>query len=457
MLDLVIKNGTVVTPEGMFQANLGVDDGKVVSISRSADSASSSIDASGLLVFPGFVDIHVHFFDYYGEFAGPDCEDFESGTKAAASGGVTTISTMPGDYTPVDDLRKFEGQKAASRKKAYVDFAMYGAAGTRNLDNIVELAKGGIIGYKTKMPATEMYTAADDAALLEIFERIAKTGLKSLVHAEVWSLVDLLSRRLQREGKNRPEFHPQSRPWFVESMAVQRVIELAHVAGARAHIVHLSTAAGLQAIKDARARNYDVTTETCPHYLLFTEKDMGRLGPYAKINPPLRSSEDQRAIWEGIRTGAIDFITSDHCPHPPGKKEPGWENIWEARPGSPGLETLVPLILTQGREGRLSYPDIARLLSANPCRVYGLYPQKGSIGVGSDADITIVDPKKTKKISKDRLYSKSGFATLYDGWEATGWPRYTIVRGEVVAEDSQVVGNAGYGAFVSPASFTPAG
>ena len=232
----------------MFRANIGVDNGKIVNISNETQNSNSQIDASDLLIFPGFVDMHVHFIDY--EPAGRHDEDFSSGTMAAASGGVTTVGVMPGDDRPVRNLRDLEREKKSAAKTAFVDYAMYGAAGTQNLERITQLRQGGIIGYKTFMTTRIAYSAGDDAALLQVLEKIAATGLKSAIHAEVGSLVDLLVRRLKGKGESKPEAHLNSRPNFVESLAIQRVVDLAHesrdaVGRIETEIgVHLSRAVG---------------------------------------------------------------------------------------------------------------------------------------------------------------------------------------------------------------------
>ena len=447
MNDIAIVNGKVVTPSEIFEACIGIEGGKVTNISRSPrNSSGRTIDASGLLIFPGFVDAHVHF----REPAGPTDESFLNGTKAAASGGVTTIIDMPGSKPgAVLTRHDLEQKKNSVKGKAVVDYALFGAAGAQNLPFITEMADGGIVGYKTFMTSGPDYTAEDDATLLQVFEAISKTGLVSAVHAEVAKLVNLFSKRLEEQGENSPQAHPRSRPNLFENLAIERVIALSQSCGARAHIVHMSTAEGCKMVAASKKKGYAVTAETCPHYLLLTEEAMSKLGPYAKINPPLRAKRDQEALWHSLRNGVIDFIASDHAPHTLSDKEPGWTNIWKARAGNPGLETMAMLILTKCREGILDYTRAARLMSENPARVYGLFPRKGTISIGSDADFTIVDPNKKTRLEKDKMISMSRFGTLYDGWETSVSPSYTIVRGEVVAEGWEVTGTPGSGVFLS--------
>lgn len=449
MIDLNIENGMIVTGAGSYNASISVNAGKIVGVGSSPRSrAESTIDATGLLIFPGFIDAHVHF----KEPAGPEDENFETGTSAAASGGVTTVIDMPGSRPAVMGTSELEEKKRIVRKKARVDYALFGAAGSTNIQKIQQLARGGVVGYKTFMTSGPDYTAEDDSILLQIMEKIGMTGLVSAVHAEVGSLVTLMAERFAKGGKNSPAFHPKSRPNLFELLAIQRVVEISHSTGTRAHIVHMSTKEGVEAIASAKRLGYTVTAETCPHYLLLTEGAMDKLGPYAKINPPLRSAADQAALWQGVRDGTIDFIASDHAPHTRAGKDVGWKDIWKARAGNPGLETMVMLVLTKASQGLISYSDAARLLSEKPARVYGLYPRKGAIQVGSDADFTIVDMKRKVKLSKGRMYSRSKFATLYDGWTVTGIPKYTIVRGVIVSEDREVIGKPGFGKLQLPSS-----
>lgn len=442
-----------MSPGGIYEASIEVQDGLITSIAKiPRNSTDKMIDASNLLVFPGFVDAHVHF----REPADSSEESFESGTAAAASGGITTVIDMPGSKpNAVLSLKHLEQKKEAASRRSIIDYALFGAAGIQNLSLIEEISRGGIVGYKTFMTAGPDYTAEDDAALLQVFEEIAKTGLVSAVHAEEAKLVELYSKRLEQRGDNLPEAHPRSRPNVFESLAIQKVIELSHLAGARAHVVHMSTMEGCALVRSAKRRGYSITAETCPHYLLLTEEAMSQLGPYAKINPPLRGKRDQNALWEALRDGTIDFIASDHAPHTAPNKDIGWSNIWRAGAGNPGTETMAMLILSKCQEGLLDYRGACSLLAENPAKVYGIYPKKGAIIVGADADFTIVDPKRKTKLDKDRMKSNSSFATLYNGWETLVSPRFTVVRGKVVAENWGITGEKGYGRFVSPAGILP--
>jgi allantoinase len=447
--DLTITHARIVSPSGIYEASIEVQEGIITTIAKTPrNTTDKKIDAANLLVFPGFLDAHVHF----RESANPSEESFESGSRAAASGGITTVIDMPGSKpNAVLSLKNLEQKKELVSKRSIIDYALFGAAGGQNLSLIEEISRGGIVGYKTFMTSGPDYTAEDDATLLQVFEEIAKTGLVSAVHAEVAKLVELYSKRLKERGDNLPTAHPRSRPNICESLAIQKVIELSHLAGARAHVVHMSTLEGCDLIRSAKKRGYTITAETCPHYLLLTEEAMCKLGPYAKINPPLRTKRDQDALWKALRDGTIDFIASDHAPHTASNKDAGWNNIWEAGAGNPGTETMAMLILSKCKEGLFDYGRACALLAENPARVYGIYPKKGAIIVGADADFTIVDPKRKTKLDKNKMKSNSGFGTLYDGWETLVSPRFTIVRGKLVAEDWEITGKKGNGRFVSPA------
>jgi dihydropyrimidinase/allantoinase len=455
-IDLAIKGGKIVTPEGIFKAGIGVKRGEIVTIAKehSLPPADTVIDVTGNFILPGVIDAHTHL----REPGRTIREDFETGTKAAAASGVTTVFEMPLAIPCVASAEILQQRREIVGKRAVVDFGLYGGAGMHNIDKIPELAESGAIGFKTFLHGPpegrdiefEGAYATDDGALFEILNAIATTGLVSSIHAENNAIIRFLTQKLKKEGRKDVMAHPDSRPNFVEAETISSVIILANAAGARLHIAHLSTREGLNLIRQAKVRGQKITVETCPHYLTFTATVMNKLGPYVKINPPLRSEEDVAELWNGLNDGSIDMIVSDHAPYTREEKDPGWTNIWKAQSGAPTIETLLPLLLNKVNEGKLTLETLVRVTSERTAQVFGVYPRKGTIRVGSDADFAIVDLNKVVTVDKKTMYSKARELTPYDGWKVRGWPVMTIVRGQVVMKDGDVIGEPGYGEFISP-------
>ena len=451
-VDLVLKNGVVVTPSGRLEGGVAIDEGKIVLVGKEAHlpSADSIIDVKGRLILPGMIDAHVHFRDPAKEGGDPQMEDFASGTAAAAAGGITTVFDMPGSAPPVLSASVLEDKVRAIQNKAYVNFGLYGGAGIQNLEHFKELASAGVIAFKTFMITGSSYCATDDLSLLRVFEGVAATDLPCSVHAETGSVVDYLIGRLSAEGRRDPSAHPESRPNWVEAEAISKALILSDAANARVHIAHMSTREGAHLVSLAKAAGKRVTVETCPQYLLLTAEEMKRKGPYAKINPPLRSASDVRALWEALRKGIVDVVASDHAPHTQGDKDVGFTDIWKAGPGMPGVETMLPLMLTKVNEGAISLEDLVRVMSESVSKVFDLYPRKGTVQVGSDADLTIVDMKKEKTIKIGDLHTRARNLVVYDGWKVKGAPIGTIVCGQLVMWEGEKVGKQGVGRFVTP-------
>jgi len=455
-VDLVIKNGKAVMPDGLYEVGLAIDEGKIVCIGKASKlpKADHTIDASGKIVLPGIIDAHVHL----REPGTPQREDFETGTKAAAAGGITTVLEMPVSTPAVASAEALNRRIELLKNRAVVDYGLYAGAGTHNLQQIPSLAKAGAIAFKTflthpppeREPEYRGVYAVDDGSLLEIFGAVSKTGLRSCVHAENNTIIERNIAKLKESKRLDPPAHAESRPNVVEVEAVERAITLAKTANAKLHLCHTSTREAMEIIQSAKRSGMDITAETCPQYLTLTSEVMKKSGPYAKINPPLRSSADVNAMWSAVNGGTVDIIASDHAPFPKEEKDVGWTDIWKAPAGMPQLETMLPLLLTKVNERRISIERLARLMSTNPARIFGLYPRKGAIRIGSDGDITIVDLKKQKTIRKEEMHTKGRSVTVYDGWEVKGVPTATIVRGQIVMDESGVVGKVGYGQFLRP-------
>jgi len=456
-VDLVIKGGTVVRSDGVFEIAIAIDGGRIVGIHENdrLPEAARVIDATGSVVLPGIIDTHVHM-----RVPGKEeREDARTGGMAAAAGGVTTFLDMPNTVPPVNCAKVLEQKRDTISARAVVDFGLYGGDGEANIDRIPELASAGAVALKTflwpypdRKDEFEGLTCTDDAALLDMFEAAAETGLVQVVHAESKAVVDHYTRKLRTAGRTLPPVHGEARPVLAEVEAVSRAVLFAMETGVRLNIPHVSCGSVAAIVKAAKdSGHHNITAETCPQYLFLTEERLKAIGPYAKVNPPLRSRREQEKLWEYVLDGTIDTIGSDHAPNLPAQIERGWQNIFAAPAGRAEIETSLSLMLTVVNQGRMDLSILTKLMSENAARLYGLYPRKGTIQVGSDADLVIVDMNKRMTIDRQTMFTKQkDAARMFDGWEVTGVPVMTIVRGTVVMQDGEITGEPGYGQFVSP-------
>ena len=457
MADLVIRGGTLVTGEGERRASLAISGGRIAAVDRddAMPEAREIIDASGRHVLPGIIDTHVHLRDP-GKI---EREDWLTGTQAAAAGGITTILEMPLAIPPVHSAAILKNRAAHVQPRSIVEFALYAGANGDILDEIEPMASAGAIAFKTfrtrppsgREPEFVGITCPDAGQMLLTMRRTAPTGLLHVVHAEDQQILDVTEAQARATGRHDGKVHALSRPEIVETASVAQCVALAGATGARLQIAHMSAAAALDVVARAKADGVKVTAETCPHYLLFTDEALARWGPYAKCNPPLRPLESQQRLWEAVRSGVIDVIGTDHSPYTANEKADYVDNIWDARAGVPALEEFVPLMLTAVARGHLGLPLMTRLMSENPARVFGLWPRKGALAVGSDADVVIVDTRVERVHDHRALYTKSrDTALMYDGMRMQGAPVMTIVRGRIVMRDGRVTGEPGWGQWVRP-------
>ncbi len=445
-VDLVIRNGRIVSPEGVVAASLAIRGGTIVAIGDDdlMPPASETLDARGCHLLPGIIDSHVHFREPGYEYK----EDWGTGTAAAAVGGVTTVFEMPNTHPPTADLDALRLKQEAARRQAHVDYGIYGLLDEHNLDQLERLAAAGVVGFKCFMGNTfGDLPAPSDGAMLEAFEIIARLGKRIVVHAENPSIMARRQDQLEKAGRTEPLAHLAARPAICEIEAVSRAIHFAEWTGARLHIAHKSSKDALDIVRQAKARGVDVTVETCPQYLLLDTEDMKRLGNVMRVNPPIREPGHAEPLWQALRDGVVDMMSTDHAPHTiPEKTDP---NVWRCCCGFPGVETAVPLMLTQVAAGRLSLEHYVRVSSANPAKAWGLYPRKGALQVGSDADIAIVNLAREGRVRAETLHSKSKI-TPFDGRALMGMPVATLVRGRVVARDGVLIGSPGWGNPVEP-------
>jgi allantoinase len=441
-MSLLIKNGNVILGGKTVRSDVLAEDGKITRIAKKISAtANEIIDAKGKFVLSGLVDAHAHVGDL--NFSGR--EDFASGTRAAAAGGVTTIIDMVLS-APVDNADAAKEKIDRGVRQGIVDFSLHaGMMNSSNFPNIEALTKIGIYSFKAFM-CTPYFI--DKVALETLMKMTAEFGAITNVHAEDEELSQQLTVKLKRANRMDPIAHNESKPNAVEEKAIKEAIGIARAAKSKLHISHMSTSEGVRLIAAAKRDNVNVTAETCPHYLSLTTADVLKLGPYLKMSPPLRREADVLALWRGLANGTVDMITSEHAPGGADEKEIGWENIWEAWSGVPSIETMLPVVLSEGvNKKRINIEKAAKVLSENPARRFGLYPRKGRIAVGADADFVIVDLSMEKKVKASDLHYKVGW-TPYEGWILKGWPTTTIVRGQVVAKDGQILAKEGRAQFV---------
>jgi dihydroorotase len=395
------------------------------------------VDASGLLVLPGVIDVHVHMRDPGATYK----EDFRSGTAAAAAGGITTVFDMPNNTPPTKDLDALRSKAKEAAEKAVVDYALYGLMAHGNMGEMAALAGAGVIGFKCYMAETTgNVVPPSEREMLGEMRSVAKAGLRVAVHAEDDSLLQGLISKLKKRGRADPLAHYESRPEIVEEKAVRRALTLASEAKCDVHIAHLSSVAGCKEVKKAKLSGprggRRVTAETCPQYLLLDKKDYAEKGSMMKSNPSIKRREDRLALWRAVRDGTIDMIATDHAPHTIAEKTSGL-SIFEQASGFPGLETSVALMLTCVDKGLLTLPRYVQLASEGPAKAWRLYPKKGCIAVGSDADFTVVDTKKEWRIDPADFVSKAKYSP-FEGFSVKGAAVYTIVRGRVVMDQGHI-------------------
>lgn len=455
---LLITGGTLVTATHALKAAIAIDEGRIAAVIPAGEGlpeAVDVVDATGLHVVPGAIDTHTHARDPSVD----EREDFGSATAAAAAGGITTILEMPISTPSVHSPPVLRKRAAIVGPKAHVDFGLYGGAAADNVEQIAGLAEAGVVGYKTFRTPRPVgrerefigLVATDAADYFAAMRAVAETGLVGAVHAEDAQLLAARELVLRAGGVMGPRSHLRWRPPVVERSSVAQSLEIAAAARARIQIAHASDPHVVALVSRARSDGVDATVETCPHYLFLDESAVDRHGPFAKINPPLRSAEAVEGLWERLRADEVDVVGSDHSPFLVEEKAPFADDMWRAMPGAPGLEALLPLILTAAVEGRVPLEQVVALTSANAARVFGL-AQKGSFEVGTDADVALVELGGRWRIDTSRWLTRSrGTAAIWDGREVRARVLGTWVRGRQVwdAVDG-LVGTGGYGRMVRP-------
>ena len=445
-LDLVVA-GMLALPDGrVVDGELGIRDGHIVALAdRGALSATDRLDAGSALVLPGVVDAHVH-------TRSEPAEGLTRATTAAAAGGVTTIVDMPyDDPTPITNVAAFLQKTEAVTREAITDVALWATiAKTGGLDEIEELVSAGACGFKVSTFETHptRFPSIPDGELYLAMQRIAAAGSLIAFHAENDDLVRRLSSRLEAKGRRDASAHAEARPPVAETEAVGRALELALATAVRVHIVHATVQRAFTLVQRARGDGVDATAETCLHYLLLEETELARQGARAKINPPLRPHVEVEALWRLLAAGEIAYVTTDHVGWTKERKEV--PSIFAAKSGVPALELFLPLFFSEAvvRRG-FSVGALTRLLCLNPARRMGLWPQKGALAIGADADLVVFDGAKEWTVDEAALHTPAGWSP-YHGREVIGAVSRVLVRGRTVFESGGVTGRAGQGRWVRP-------
>jgi allantoinase len=447
--DLLIK-GDAVTPSGVLAGgSIAIADGQIAEVLPAGKaptvSATQTWDCSGQWILPGGIDAHVHCFSELREGFGP-------ATRSAAAGGVTTIIEMPYDEgNPVVSAEVLVTKKERLATEAVVDVALLGTIRkTGGLDQIPRLAEAGVCGFKLSLFETDplRFPRIDDAELLEAFRLIAQTGLRVGVHAEDGEIINRLLGEYRAAGKSYPRAHCETRPPISETTSVTIALEIALAAGANLHIYHASLPRTFDLIARYRDEGVAATAETCPHYLLLEDSDMDQLGARGKINPPLRDHSARDGLWTLLANGRVDMVSSDHSPWQLDRKSN--TDIFANASGAPGVQTLLPTLFSEGVADRaIDIMLFQRLIAEAPARAFGLYPRKGALVPGADADVVVIDPRGSWTVSPETLYSNAGWSP-FDGRTLRGRVARTVLRGRVVYDGSEVVGQAGQGQFIPP-------
>lgn len=455
--DLVIRNAHVATASDEFDADIGISGGRITALGTRLGEATQEIDASGKLVLPGGIDAHCHFDQPTGD-ASVMADDFRSGSVSAAFGGNTCVIPFACQEKGGSLRAAVQEYHKRAEGKSVIDYAFHLIV-TDPTEQVLGQELPALIrdGYTSfKIYTTYDALKLDDRQILDVLDLARREGAMTMVHAENSDAIAWLTEKLEIAGQTAPRYHADARPKLAEREATHRAITLAEIVDVRMLIVHVSGGEAMDQIAAAQAKGLNIHAETCPQYLFLTADDLnldGFEGAKHICSPPPRDAASQESVWRGLRNGTFQIFSSDHAPFryddPKGKKVHGENASFVHVPnGIPGVETRMPLLFSEGvGKGRISLTRFVALTSTNPAKLYGLYPRKGTIAVGADADITIWDPKREVVIRNDMLHHNVDY-TPYEGRQVTGWPETVISRGEVVVDAGALQGAYGRGTFL---------
>jgi allantoinase len=454
----LIRGGTIVVPGGTVEGSLLFKDGRIAGIIDSDETIAADvvIDATGMVVLPGAIDGHTHFVQddpKVGRTPYEESEGFVNGGRAAAAGGITCVVEMPQATPPTLDGRSLRRRKELATDETIVDFALWGGvcAGQPGAALDEQIAEGAVAFKAFMCDSDPTFPGVNDDQIFLTLQHLAGTPFMFGLHAESDALLQAGLLRMRDSGRTDPMAHHDSRPPIVEIEAVHRAIFFAEATGGWVHFVHLSTAGAAQLVKEAKTRGVRVTAETCPQYLALDHQDLIDRKGFAKCAPAIRSRGEVERLWEYVIDGSIDCITSDHCGFTVESKLRGESNIWLAPNGLSGVQTLLPVVITEGLRRGLTWNRIAALTATTPASLWKLSPRKGSIEVGADADVAIVNPETSWTVSEDELMHSHAWSP-FTGRKLTGRIVQTIVRGVTVFSDHdcrKVLVEPGFGEFVS--------
>ncbi len=449
-MDLLIKNGTIVTETEMFRGDIAVQNGKIAMIGTALDvPAATVVDAKGKYVLPGAIDAHTHLAMPFGGTVSAD--GYLAGTRAAACGGVTTVFDYPMQRKGMGILEIVEKRRAMCDPEACVDYAFHCIVTDLNggslLDEFQAAADYGITSFKCFFVYKKEGMMVDDATFIKVLLKAREVGAITNLHAENPDVIDMNIEQFRREGKTSAWYHYLSRPEWVEAEADKRAVHWAKSVNAPLYLVHMADKEGLEAAVAAKRGGAPIYIETCPQYLEFTCDVYKRPdGRNFVCSPPMKGEESREALWKAVADGSIDTVATDHCPFQSYEKDWGKDDFTKIPNGCAGVENLYPYMLSAANEGKISFPRAVQLCAANPAKIFGCV-SKGSLTVGKDADIVLYDPEKTFTISVKNMHSDYDH-TIWEGKTLKGYPVQTYVRGKLVYKDGEFTGTPGYGQFV---------
>jgi len=452
--DTVIQNGTIVSATDTYASDIGIADGRIAAIAEAlpAESAGKVIDAAGRMVMPGGIDVHTHLDMPFGGTTSSD--DFETGTIAAAFGGTTTLIDFAIQYKGQSLRQAFETWMKKAQGKAATDYAFHCIItdlGAAQLEEMGQLVREGVSSFKLFMAYPGVFML-DDATIFRAMSQAAKYGGLICMHAENGGAIDVIVQRALAEGKRAPKYHALTRPTTAEAEATARAIALAEMAGAPVYIVHLSCNDALEKVREARDRGLPAYAETCPQYLFLSIENFdvpGFEGAKYVFTPPLREKWHQDKLWQGLAKDTLQVVSTDHCPFCyKEQKELGKEDFTKIPNGGPGIEHRLSLVYTGGVHGKRFSPNrFVQLVSTAPAKLFGLYPRKGTVAVGSDADLVVFDPDEEQVISAKTHHMRVDYS-MFEGIRVKGVPKTVLSRGRVIVESGKFAGRPGAGQFV---------
>lgn len=458
-MGIVLNGGTIVTAVDVYQADVRMEGERIVAMGHEIKQPEDQvINVDGCFLFPGGIDPHTHFDLPMGSFSTSD--DFLSGSKAAVLGGTTTILDFATQFKGETLKTGLQNWHSKADGKCYVDFGFHMAITDWNDQVAQEMTD---LVHQEGVPSFKLYMAyknilqVDDGALLQALRQAGECGALVCVHCENGDVVDYLVKEARAQGKTAPYFHPLTRPPEAEAEATNRVITLAQIANAPLYIVHLTCSGALQAVVEAKLKGLDVYAETCPQYLLLDDsyyRSEGFNGAKYVISPPLRSVHHQEGLWTGLQTGILDTVATDHCAfNYKGQKDLGLSDFSKIPSGAPGVETRMGLLYTYGvMTGKLTINEFVALTSTNAAKLFGLFPRKGTIAPGSDADLVVWDPRVSSTIKVETLHQQVDY-TPYEGFKQKGQANHVFLRGKQVVKDGQLQVSRPTGIYLSRKPF----